>query len=271
MYEILRCLPADARVLDLGCGSGSFEIREPAATVIGCDLDRRRTGTHLGRFISCDARKLPFGARTFNAVILNHSLEHFEYPEAVLTEIRRVIRRPGYLYIAVPDASSITDHLYRWLARGGGHVNRFSNLESLVQLIERETGLLKVSSRLLFSSFTFLNRLNGSRGFGRRIYLFGGGSEWFLRLVMFSLRKIDEFAGTRTSIYGWALWFGSNIDVQTQPWSNVCIRCGSGHRSETLIESGNIRRGIFGWRFFRCPACDAKNYLTDDRAYVSMR
>lgn len=45
-------------------------------------------------------------------MISNHSLEHFEGLEQALDEIRRVIDPNGFLYIAVPDSSTVTDRIY---------------------------------------------------------------------------------------------------------------------------------------------------------------
>lgn len=78
--------------------------------------------------VLADAAALPFASASFDAVVANHSLEHFADLDGALGEIGRVLAPAGALYIAVPDATTFTDRLYRWLARGGGHVNRFSSV-----------------------------------------------------------------------------------------------------------------------------------------------
>lgn len=270
MHEILKRLRLGNRVLDLGCASGSFRAEEYPATTVRADLEvgNPRTGVP---FVNCDARLLPFADRAFDAVILNHSLEHFENPATVLAEIRRVLREPAYLYIAVPDASTLTDKVYRWLGRGGGHVNQFTRAREVQRMIEEQTGLPHVGTRLLFSGLSFLNRRNRKARPPRRIYLLGGGAEWQLRLGMFALRKIDSLIGARASIYGWAFLFGTPVDFDPRPWSNVCIRCGAGHASKALLATGKVRRGWLGLRLFPCPDCGAANYFTDDRAFTRVR
>src|SRR5215475_10691764 len=110
MHEILRRLTCKDRVLDLGCAAGSFGDHECAATVIRADLDCRialedRQKGNIGtRFVCCDASTLPFADNSFNAIVLNHSLEHFHDPATVLSEIKRILRHPAFLYISVPDA-----------------------------------------------------------------------------------------------------------------------------------------------------------------------
>jgi SAM-dependent methyltransferase len=264
LREILDRLAPGQKVLDLGSsGHGSFREEECAGLTIRCDLSEE--AGKLANFVRCDAGTLPFASQSFDAVILNHSLEHFEDPGKVLDEIGRILRHPGCLWVAVPDASTVSDRVYRWVAHGGGHVNQFSDVDALMSLIERRTSLSHAHTRLLFSSYSFLNQYNGARGYGRRIYLFGGGREWLLRLFTFCGRKIDRFFGTRISVYGWGCTFGPVTGFNDDVWTNVCVRCGAGYSSAWLVAAGKAWRTRLGVRAFRCPACSAKNYLTDDR------
>ena len=156
MHEILRNLSSDSLVLDLGCGSSSFSESETFGTVIRVDREPPRRRAVLN-FVQGDAARLPFPDETFAAVISNHSLEHFDNLDNALSEIGRVLRRDGSLFIAVPDSSTVTDRLYRWLAKGGGHVNGFTSAAELALRIERATGLPHAGTRLLYSSLSFLN------------------------------------------------------------------------------------------------------------------
>src|SRR5258708_30243017 len=121
MFEILRNLPPDGRVLDLGCAGGSFSSADFPFTAVRIDLER--PDIHTSDFVQADAAKLPFPAACFDAVISNHSLEHFDNLAASLEEIARIVKSSGALYVAVPDATTISDCLYRWLAPVPGHVN----------------------------------------------------------------------------------------------------------------------------------------------------
>jgi len=269
LHEVLNRSPREARILDLGSGpSGSFSAKECSSTIIRCDLCQQSTLRE--NFVCADARMLPFASNSFDGIVLNHSLEHFIDPGIVLDEIGRMIRRPGWLWVAVPDGSTLSDWLYRWVSRGGGHVNQFSDITALTQMITDRTALPHAGTRLLFSSYEFLNRHNGSLGFGRRMYLFGRGAEWVLRAGTLVLRKADLWLGTRTSVYGWGCYFGHGIRMQTEVWSNVCIRCGSASSSEWLSATGLVRHGLFVPAYC-CPRCGAKNYFTDDRRFSRMR
>src|SRR5712691_10028404 len=175
MHEILRTLRSGAVVLDLGCRGGSFDSGGSPFRVIRVDLER----DHLPHANSAqaDAARLPFADRSFDAVICNHSLEHFAELTKCLEEIGRVIRSDGALYVAVPDSTTISDRLYRWLARGGGHVNGFNSSRELASNIERLTGLRHVATRTLCTSLSFLNRRNSQTRPPKRLLLLGGGTQ----------------------------------------------------------------------------------------------
>jgi len=257
MHEILKPLPPTALVLDLGCATGSFPREATQATVVR--FDRDRPGHAPERFVQGDAAALPFADNTFDAIVSNHSLEHLDHLDASLREIGRVMRPHGALFVSVPDAGTFTDKLYRWLARGGGHVNAFTSSDELAGTIERGTGLRHRATRTLCSSLSFLNRRNSPRPRPRRLLLLGAGYEWSLFLYVWASRRLDRWLRTRTGVYGWALYFGEvpgPIDTGTSV--NVCIRCGSGIRSNLLAP---FFRGI---PVYRCPTCGATNPFAED-------
>lgn len=226
--------------------------------------DREREGAS-GHFVQSDAAKLPFGASQFEVVISNHSLEHFEDLAGALAEIGRVIKSNGALYVGVPDSSTFSDRLYRWLARGGGHVNPFLSAQELASRIERATGLRHAGTRTLCTSLCFLNRNNSRAPGPRRLLLLGGGTEPSLRVLSYLSRLLDRLLGTRLCVYGWALYFGDVASsIEDRAWTNICIRCGSGYSSDWLLHDRKIveRR----WMFFvyRCPQCGTINPFTED-------
>jgi SAM-dependent methyltransferase len=149
MHEILRNLASGARVLDLGSRSGSFTNDGcPEIRIVRLDLELPPSGSRYG-FVQADAARLPFADRSFDAIIASHSLEHMTELGEVLQEIGRVVRSDGSLFVAVPDASTFSDHLYRWVYVGGGHVNAFRSAEALAGQISKATGLNLVATRIL--------------------------------------------------------------------------------------------------------------------------
>jgi len=267
MHEILRNLRAGSLVLDLGCAEGSFARDVTSAIVVRVDREVPRNHMEHTLFVQCDAASLPFVDQAFTAIISNNSLEHFDDLSGTLREIGRVIRPDGALFVSVPDASTVTDKLYRWLARGGGHVNAFISASETAAAIERATGLLHVATRTLCSSLSFLNRRNAPRPLPLRLLPLGAGYEWSLFLYVLISRRFDRLLRTRSSVYGWGFYFGSIIDaIDEATWVNVCIRCGSGCSASSLVRQALVASHFFGIRVFRCPQCGATNPFADDYA-----
>ena len=95
----------------------------------------------------------------------------------------------------------------------------------------------------------------------------GGGTDISLHLFTYFARLSDWLFGTRLGVYGWALYFGHVADpVETDTWTNVCIRCGSGASSDWLRELNLVRRR-FLVRVYRCPNCGTSNLFSEDRHY----
>ena len=266
---ILRHLDRGSWVLDLGCGrTGSFPADSRFRAV---RVDRKRHAPQTeDPYVIADAASLPFRDGSFGAVVANHSLEHFEQLEPSLHEIRRTLAPRGALFVSVPDATTLTDRLYRWLAQGGGHVNAFTSAKAVGRQVETGTGLQWVATRPLFSSFSFLNRHNRVTRAPRKLLLLGGGHESVLRWGSYWFRVIDRLFKTRLSRYGWAFYFGQlREDIPTQAWSNVCVRCGSAHPSQWLRDHGVFARRLLAFHCYRCPGCGAVNLMTDDTHFHS--
>jgi SAM-dependent methyltransferase len=259
MLDLVAKLPAGSRVLDLGAAGGSFATSRDDILVVRVDREIPSTRA-AGSYVSADAARLPFDDGIFDLAISNHSLEHFVELEPAVRELGRVLKPGGALYAAVPDAGTLTDRIYRWLARGGGHVNPFRAPEEVIALIQRLTGMAHRGTRVLHSSLSFLNRRNVTTP-PRKLALFAGGNEIFLAIFNFALRRCDRTFGTRLSHYGWAFYFGGLPPGALEPWMNVCVRCGSGHSEDFLRQRAGIRRHWAIFETYRCPSCGGFNLL----------
>ncbi len=74
--------------LNLGCG----RVRLPGFL----NADRH------GGEIFCDAMALPFRDRTFDEILMSHSLEHIHNIRRAVLEVHRVLRRGGLFTVVVP-------------------------------------------------------------------------------------------------------------------------------------------------------------------------
>lgn len=267
MHEILRSLPARSRVLDLGSGGGSFDADlYPNLLVVRVDRETP-LGIGWGDYVVADAAQLPFPAATFDALIANHSLEHLDDLAVALQEAARVLRASAWVYVAVPDASTFCDKLFRWVYRGGGHVNSFRSAQDVSRAVATLTGRGPSAIRELRASFVYLDRARFPAGVPRRLRLLFNGNLTFVAWLSFVLRTLDRWFGTRLSVYGWALYFGEIPgEIETTTWTNVCVKCGTGQSEAALESNGRVRRNRLGLRSYDCPGCGAWNLFTRDPA-----
>jgi SAM-dependent methyltransferase len=64
-----------------------------------------------------DGRKIPFGDATVDSVLVTEFLEHCSRPDEVLTEIARVLKPNGYLFLTVPSTQCLTTSIATRLSR----------------------------------------------------------------------------------------------------------------------------------------------------------
>ena len=250
--------------LDLGCGSGSAAYTAARCRLVAVDVRRPATLPRPARggFVQADAARLPLPDASCDLALASHSLEHIADWRGAVREAARVLRPEGLLVIAAPDGDSLSDALFRFLDKGREHVNRFQR-EAFVAAVERETGLRLAAWRLLYSSYSFLNRQPGQR-FGGRARPLNWVPAPLLRGLLLAwsalARATDRRLGTRWSVYGWLLEFrreapGAAIEAPPEP--NVCIQCGSSHSAAWLMAQGAVGGRLL--RRYRCPACKALN------------
>jgi SAM-dependent methyltransferase len=107
-------LGAGARVLDVGCGEGGalelFRAAGMRATgiALGEDVDAcRQRGLDV---LEMDLAFLDFPDATFDLVWCRHALEHSIFPYFVLSEMHRVLKPGGVLYVEVPSPDTACQH-----------------------------------------------------------------------------------------------------------------------------------------------------------------
>ncbi|MDZ4848282.1 MAG: class I SAM-dependent methyltransferase [Pirellulaceae bacterium] len=107
----------DKRLLDVGCGDGSFMIAAEQAgfQVFGTELAKeapRSRGLEVETTHDKFDPSLPF-----DVITLWHALEHFSDLDAILQGLRKQMHAEGCLLIAVPDARSFQARFFgsRWL------------------------------------------------------------------------------------------------------------------------------------------------------------
>ena len=106
-------IPGDARIVEIGCGTGQMSLYLARADriVVGCDLSRgalslgasaaRRWGVDKVRFVECDLANLPLQDGAFDVVYCSGVLHHTPDPRASFGAIARAVRPGGTIVIGL--------------------------------------------------------------------------------------------------------------------------------------------------------------------------
>lgn len=95
------------RVLDVGCGDGTFleTAKKRGWQVSGTELNAGRfEDSDLEIFGDLAEVKKNYGAESFDAITMWHTLEHFRSPREILENAFELLAPEGVLLVAVPDA-----------------------------------------------------------------------------------------------------------------------------------------------------------------------
>ncbi len=160
--ESMRAMQTCDVAVDLGCGTGSVLERmlEKSREVIGVDGSPRMLELARRRFVEGADRvslrigeldHLPLRDGEADFACINMVLHHLSDPQAVLTEIRRVLRQGGLLFVADFDQHGNermrTDYGDRWLGFELDHLSQmletagFSLQASRKQSVEKSLAL----------------------------------------------------------------------------------------------------------------------------------
>jgi len=157
LEELLEALPSGSRVLDLGCGGGTFNYRGfPSLEIHAIDEgvhDNVRKFPANAHFVRARASAIPDADGVFDLVVVNFAFEHFADPVAALKEIDRVSKDNAYVWMSMPNAGSFEDQLYRNLFAGGGHLQS-PTIERFLRQAYSSTSLKLISFLELPAGFT---------------------------------------------------------------------------------------------------------------------
>jgi SAM-dependent methyltransferase len=101
-----RCaevLPREARVLDVGAGTGHSAALLGARESVAVDVDPDALAGQGRTTVVADMRALPFPDASFGAVVAIQSLEHVPDPERAVAEMARVLAPGGVAAIVTPN------------------------------------------------------------------------------------------------------------------------------------------------------------------------
>lgn len=119
-------IPGQKRLLDVGCGKGSFiaRMRDQGWDVEGLEVDadaveyaRSKSGltVHLGSL-----ENIHFPDSTFDVITSNHVIEHVHDPISLIQECLRVLKPGGRLVLATPNIESFG---HQYFGRNWSHLD----------------------------------------------------------------------------------------------------------------------------------------------------
>lgn len=130
--KYLNALPA-GKILDVGCGLGFL--------LSGLDAKFDKYGVEISKLASAEAlnygnifngtlENASYEENFFDVVILYHVIEHLDFPESVLKEIKRILKKDGKLLIGTPNFECICAKIFGdnfRMLHDKSHVSLFSH------------------------------------------------------------------------------------------------------------------------------------------------
>jgi ubiquinone/menaquinone biosynthesis C-methylase UbiE len=118
--------PSGGAILDFGGGTGAIAsaLARSGFRLTVCDLSEQMIAAgkqlHAGeeitwRLLPRDWKRLPFAARSFDAVIASSVFEYLDDVDGVLTECRRVLNPGGKLFFSIPNPAHLSRKIERCL------------------------------------------------------------------------------------------------------------------------------------------------------------
>jgi len=105
------------KILDTACGDGVYQSlldkqRRERIEFYGVDISSKQLGKAKRLFnslkqVDLDSQPLPFKDGFFDYVICSEILEHLFYPEKLLSEIKRVLKKNGVVLVTVPNLGAL--------------------------------------------------------------------------------------------------------------------------------------------------------------------
>jgi ubiquinone/menaquinone biosynthesis C-methylase UbiE len=95
---------ARRRLLDIGTGNGEIASHlSEFYDVVSVDITDQRTVYDGFQFFQLGGEQLPFSDRSFDVVVSNHVIEHVTDADHHLSEVGRVLKNDGMVYLATPN------------------------------------------------------------------------------------------------------------------------------------------------------------------------
>ena len=155
VFDTLVKIPADAKILELGCGPGymwrecsnriptgwDITLSDLSAGMVDAAWRNLVVTGRAFRFKEIDAQSIPFEDETFDAVIANHMLYHVPDKPKAIAEIKRVLKTDGRFF-----ATTVGDNHLKEITNWFRQIHKSEIWESFANLFTLENGLAQLKA-----------------------------------------------------------------------------------------------------------------------------
>jgi len=157
-------------IVDVGCSGGiiSDELRKRGARMVGLDIDvpglikARDRFAESASFLCADSERMPLANASADVLICNQIYEHVVDPQRLFTELHRVVKRDGMLYLGLGNRLGVMEPHYRlpflsWVPRRLAHryVRAFGRAEHYHEAFTTWSGLKRLCGNLYVWNYTY--------------------------------------------------------------------------------------------------------------------
>lgn len=187
-----RKLPADARILDVGCGDGFHlsllkEFGPPSWQLVGLDADERaaEAGRKKGLNIQTGYLQELRDEKGFDLIFLIMTIEHVSDPRNLLESVYTHLKPAGRVVIVTDNTKTLDHFIFMGRHWGGYHFPRHTYLFNRDNLSElgKAVGLQPVKVRSAVSPVNWVYSI-------RNVLDDWGFSKWLVR--RFSLKSVGS-------------------------------------------------------------------------------
>jgi len=195
-------------LLEIGCGSGDSLIflKSLGWNTTGIEIDPKSAEVARGRgglnVLNKPLNECRFLDATFNAIVMNHVIEHLHNPTDLLVECLRVLKVGGSMVIVTPNTRSL---LYRFFGYAWMHLDpprhlylyNSQNLMGLATSVGFEVNSLHTSIRDANSVYLASRSIStkGSYRMDGKKSFFAMSAGYVVQLLEWLILKFDKNAG----------------------------------------------------------------------------
>jgi 2-polyprenyl-3-methyl-5-hydroxy-6-metoxy-1,4-benzoquinol methylase len=158
------------RAVDIGCSTGFIadELHQAGARVTGFDIDEPGLAAAKARFgdgvefVNAGGEAMPLESGSVDIVVFNHIYEHVVDADAVMDDIRRVLRPNGVVYLGLGNRMGIVEPHYKlpflsWLPKAAAdrYIKASGQAETYYETFRTRPGLRKMCHGLNVWDYTY--------------------------------------------------------------------------------------------------------------------